>query len=213
MYVLTILWGPSSGSLHRIISTTVTHIVYMMDTDVVIMANLEAIWQQIETNTNSLFHWGLGRCSGFVILNVQRMSEIWRLAGASPMRNISISATYDEDASDQLILLSVNLTYPNEVAIFEDGWDMTVTEKWEYNDELVERFPDVGMLHFNGEADEDAYWTKHGFISGFPGTWGNGNYSAILPWPWAHYHQAKVMIHPGFKGHVMNITFWGTSHH
>ncbi|KAL3798130.1 hypothetical protein ACHAW5_001182 [Stephanodiscus triporus] len=194
---------------HRIISTTVKHIVYM-DTDVVIMANLDAIWQQIETNTNSLFHWGLGHCSGFVIFNVQRMSEIWRLAGASPMENIS--ATFNQDANDQLVLLSVNLTYPNEVAIFEDGWDMTVTEKWLYNDDLVERFPDVGMLHLNGAANDDAYWKNHSFISWFPDSWGNGNYSAILPWPWARY-QAKAMIHPGSKGHMMNITFWGTSLH
>jgi hypothetical protein len=194
---------------HRVIPTSVKHFLYL-DTDVVIMANLEGLWQQIEMNTNVLFHWGRTWCSCFVVFNVPRMDELWTLAQTTNMTNISTN--FRQDVNDQLILLSLNVTYPNEVATIEDGWDMTVTAKWRLNEvNLVKRFPDVGMLHFNGgNSDPTAYWKKHGFISGFPDTWGNGNYSASMPWPWARY-QAKTMISPGSNGHMMNIIFWGTS--
>jgi hypothetical protein len=193
---------------HRIIPTRVQQLIYM-DTDVLIMANLEGLMQQVEMNTNALFHWGRGRCAGFIVFNVQRMDELWALARTTNMTNIS--ATYSQLVDDQLLLLSLNVTYPNEVAVFEDGWDMTVSEKWRYNDNLVQRFPDVGMLHFNGGGeDPTAYWKTHGFISDFPNTWANGNYSASMPWPWARY-QAKTMISSGSNGHMMVINFWGTS--
>ena len=192
---------------HRIIPTTVKHLLYL-DTDVVIMANLEGLWRQIEMNPNALFHWGRGRCSGFMVFNVPRMNEIWKLARTTNMTNIS--ATYGHYLNDQLVVLCVNVTYPNEVAVFEDGWDMTVSEKWLFNGDLVKRFPDVGMLHFNAEYPDAAFWEAHTFISGFPDTWANGNYSASMPWPWARY-QAKAMISSGSDGHPLNIYSWGTT--
>ena len=191
---------------HRVLPATVTHFLYL-DTDVVIMANLEGLWQQIDitsSSANALFYWGRGMCSGFVIFNLQRMDELWTLAQTTPMQNIS--EVYQHGANDQLVLLALNVTYPNQVAIFGDGWEMTVSEKWINNDKLVELYPDVGMLHFNGGGDDEAYWTKHTFISGFSDTWRNGNYSASMPWPWARY-QAKTMVRPGLKGYMMNITF------
>ena len=191
---------------HRVLPATVTHFLYL-DTDVVIMANLEGLWQQIDitsSSANALFYWGRGMCAGFVIFNLQRMDELWTLAQTTPMQNIS--EVYQQEANDQLVLLALNVTYPNQVAIFGDGWEMTVSEKWINNDKLVELYPDVGMLHFNGGGDDEAYWTKHTFISGFSDTWRNGNYSASMPWPWARY-QAKTMVRPGLKGYMMNITF------
>jgi lipopolysaccharide biosynthesis glycosyltransferase len=42
---------------NRVIPTTVKHLAYM-DTDVVIMANLEELWRQVEATPDALFHWG-----------------------------------------------------------------------------------------------------------------------------------------------------------
>ena len=165
--------------------------------------------QQVDMSSSYLFHWGKGMCSAFVVFNMQRMDELWTLAGAAPIKNIS--ETNGQYLSDQLVLYSLNITYPEQVAIFDDGWDMTVSEKWRFNDKLVERYPNVGMLHFNGGwSDPTAYWTKHNFISGFPDTWRNGNYSASMPWPWARY-QAKTMIRPGQKGEIRGVGRCGAS--
>ena len=105
---------------NRVIPTTVKHLAYM-DTDVVIMANLEELWRQVEATPDALFHWGRGMCSGFMVLNVPRAEEIWTLAQASPMKNISDA--YRQNVNDPLVLMSVNVTYLDEVAILEDGWD------------------------------------------------------------------------------------------
>lgn len=102
--------------------------------------------RQIEMNTSTIFHWGRGMCSGFMVFNVSCMDEIWKLARTTNVTNIS--ATHGHLLDDQLVVLSVNVTYPNEVAVFEDGWDMTISEKWKFNGDLVKQFPDVGMISF-----------------------------------------------------------------
>jgi hypothetical protein len=133
---------------NRVIPITVKHLVYM-DTDVVIMANLEELWRQVEATPDALFHWGRGMCSGFMVLNIPRADEIWTLAQASPVKNIS--DTYRQKVNDQLVLISVNVTYPDEVAILEDGWDMTITNRWKKNHQPYDKkYPNVGMLHFKG---------------------------------------------------------------
>lgn len=204
--------GISKGAYFRLIANhfippDVKHLLYM-DTDVVIMANLGQIFHDITANPDSLFHWGRDMCSGFVVFNALRMDEIWKLSAASALE--TISRTDESAIADQLLLIAINMTYPHEVALLEHGWDMHVTNKWIYYDTLVEKIPDVGMLHFNGGRDGYAYWTSHDFISGYPDTWRNGNYSASLPWSWARYH-ARTMISPGRVGHKIKITLWGTS--
>ena len=195
---------------NRVIPTTVKHLAYM-DTDVVIMANLEELWRQVEATPDALFHWGRGMCSGFMVLNVPRAEEIWTLSQASPMKNISDA--YRQNVNDPLVLMSVNVTYPDEVAILEDGWDMTLTSRWQRKHQPYDKkYPNVGMLHYNGgQSVPDAYFSYNldtNFMTVFPESWGNGNYSATMPWTWARY-QATSMIVPGSKGHMMNITFWG----
>ena len=47
--------------------TSSKHILYM-DTDVVIMANLESLWEIVERQQNVLFHWGKYMVAGFVVM-------------------------------------------------------------------------------------------------------------------------------------------------
>jgi len=188
------------------------HLVYL-DTDVVIMANLQEVWRQVEMNPDALFHWGRGMCSGFVVFNVPRMSEIWTLAGASPLK--SMDKQYDCAPNDQFLLISGNVTYPGEVAILADGWDMTFTEKWQYSgNQFIKNFPKVGMLHLNGGGNDDAYWINHHFLMYFPDSWGNVNYSVSMPWAWVRpwawaQYQASSMIRPSSKGEMIEIAFSG----
>ena len=184
-----------------------------MDTDVVVIANLEELMQQVEANPNALFHWGLIMCSGFVVMNVPRMDEIWTLAQQSPMKNISMNnKPRPQDVNDQLIFMSVNHTYPNEVNVLSKGWDMTVSERWRNEDRpYPEKYPNVGMLHFNGGgSSKDAYFTGHDFLnpqhaSWVNGTWGNAMYYVNMNWAWARY-QAKSLVRPGSKGSLIQIS-------
>ena len=60
-----------------------------MDTDVVIMANLEALWEHVESEQqNVLFHWGKNMVAGFVVMNLERMNKILPLAKNSSLVEI-----------------------------------------------------------------------------------------------------------------------------
>jgi len=191
--------------------TAAKHILYM-DTDVVVMANLEALWKLVEhQDPNALFHWGQAMCSGFVVMNLQRMKEILTLAKRS---NFTAADGSKLDLnSDQTIYQAVNISYPNEVNVLPPGWDMTVTEIWQSNNHPYDKnFPNVGMLHFNGGGStKEAYFgdgngTEHNFITTFKDTWGNGKFYATLPWEWARY-QAMSLVRPGSKGHSIQFFF------
>ena len=144
---------------HRIIPPTVEHLLYI-DTDVVIMTNLEELWRQVETRPKALFHWGIGMCSGFVVMNVRRMDEIWTLAKGSPIK--IITEEYKQSKNDQLVYMSVNVTYPNEVNVLSEGWDMTVTNHWQIKHQPYEKkYPNVGMLHFNGGGKSKGPYFSH----------------------------------------------------
>ena len=152
---------------HRVIPPSVTNLLYM-DTDVTIMANLEGLWRQVEQSPDSsLFHWGLTMCAGFLVINVQRIEEIWALAKAAPLK--SISEQYKQDINDQLVFMTVNITHPNLVSVLADGWDMSVAHVWR-DSPVYEKHPNVGMLHFNGggsskEVRERLFTTDFSFIS------------------------------------------------
>lgn len=197
----------------RYVSTRGKYILYM-DTDVVIMSNLEALWRLVERQQmNVLFHWGKTMCSGFVVMNLPRVKEILALAKRSKfMKNETDGSKLDLN-SDQTIYQAVNISYPNEVNVLPPGWDMTVTEIWQSNNHPYDKkFPNVGMLHFNGGGSTKyAYFdgengTEHNFITTFKDTWGNGKFYATLPWEWARY-QAKSLILSNSIGHPIEF-FW-----
>lgn len=174
---------------NHIVPTTAKHLLYI-DVDVVIMSNLEQLWREVEIFPDALFHWGKGMCAGFVVMNVPRMDEIWTLAQKSPLK--AIAEELHQSVDDQLIYRAVNVTFPEEVHILSDGWDMTATEKWQPKLEhvLAWEYPNVGMLHFNGGAgSKEAYFNyrEGGFIKYYPETWGNAKYYVTLPWTWARF--------------------------
>ena len=195
---------------HRIITMPLEHLLYI-DTDVVIMANLEGLLRQVESRPNALFHWGEAMCSGFVVMNFQRMDEIWTLAKSSNIANIS--KQYSQRPNDQLIYQAVNVTYPQEINILESGWDMAVAVRW--RDKQIEvTHPNLGMLHFNGGGSKkDAYFGDNKTwinMEKFQESWGNARYYVTLPWAWARY-QSRMMTRPGSDGHMLNMYYWGES--
>lgn len=200
--------------IERYVSNIISakHILYM-DTDVVIMANLEALWELVERQQRDiLFHWGENMCSGFVVMNLERMNKILPLAKRSSL--VEAVGTEKFTFNDQYIYRAINISYPNEVNVLPPGWDMTVTAIWQKkNQPYDKKFPNVGMLHFNGGGkSKEAYFElehpEQSFSTKFilRDTWGNGKYYATLPWEWARY-QAKSLVRPGSKGHSIQFFF------
>ncbi len=111
------------------------------------MTNLEELWRQIEESPDSLFHWGRSMCSGFLVMNLPRIEDIWGIARKAPIKDIAKERK--QNYMDQVIYMAVNITQPNEVHVLEEGWDMTVTERWQSNHQPYgEKYPNVGMATF-----------------------------------------------------------------
>ena len=158
------------------------HLVYL-DTDVVIMSNLGILMHEVDRQPDSIFHWGRSHCAGFVIFNTKRMNEIWSLASESDLRRISHEFEQGR-VHDQLLLVAINSTYPQEVNILSEPWDMSVTSYWQPKQSLLLGRSGVGMLHFNGgAASKDAYFDNGGkFLRAYPDTWGEATYYINLSW-------------------------------
>ena len=169
---------------HDVLPNNVKHALYM-DTDVVIMANLDDLWEHVDQD--ALFQWGKDTCDGFIILNVQKLDTIWDMARRCNLENIS-KATH-QAFNDQLIFRAVNHTFPDVVAVLPEEWAISVANgAWMYAQNIVEARPKVGMFHFNGGgSSKDVYW-ESSFVQKFADTWGTGpNYYAKLPWNWVRF--------------------------
>ncbi|EJK44408.1 hypothetical protein THAOC_37053 [Thalassiosira oceanica] len=197
---------------HRFIEYDVDNLLYI-DTDCVIMANLDGVADFIEHKPSALIHWGESMTAGFMALNIRRMEEMWTIAREAPLKEIA--TRFKHDLNDQLVFIAINVTHPSEVNVLPIEWDMHVAARWPSRYQpFEEKTPNVGMLHFNGgSATKTAYFKPT--ISGaktwmekFEGSWGNARYYANIPWSWGRFiamgnrrrhspgFQLKILSHP-----------------
>jgi hypothetical protein len=185
---------------HVVDVSVVDHILYL-DTDVAVIANLEGLWKHVDPET--YFQWGATECSGFVLLNVPKIKEIWNLVSRLNITNWSRKLSHQY--GDQLIFKAINHTFPNVVGILPPEWDVTVSSLWAGN--LADRRPRVGMLHLNGDSRGEKF---SAFLRGVMtskketkrNTWGLADYYVRMPWQWAKF-QAENAIEG--EGHILEV--------
>jgi hypothetical protein len=176
-----------------VLSPDVRHVLYM-DTDVVIMANLERIWSLVDPE--SLFQWGSNMCAGFLLLTVHRMDELWEKL-KSLREEIKLVGSID----DQVVFRIVNKFFPELVSVLPDEWDLSYADKvWRFAHKIVEKRPKVGMMHFNG-GDGEPYFEKHTALINpkRSNTFGLSKYYVGIPWTWARFVAESQIEGKGFK--------------
>jgi hypothetical protein len=169
---------------HKVLPNILEHVLYM-DTDVVIMANLGNLWENIDED--KMFQWGEDKCAGFIVLNLHKLDTLWDMACQCNLAKISVAL--DHGFNDQLIFLAMNHTFPDVVAVLPDEWAISVAnDAWRHTTDIVDYRPKVGMFHFNGGgSNNEAYWESD-FLKGSAGTWGVGPYYYLkLPWNWVRF--------------------------
>ena len=179
------------------------------------MANLEGLLCQVEACPLALLHWGASMCSGFVVLNFRRMDVIWTLARRALRQTPPRKGKGGKHLNDQLILIAVNETFPQEIHLLEYGWDMAVTNRFcpAGDAEFVATYPNVDMLYFNGNRNDASYFGSNtSWINQerHRGGWGNTRYYVTLPWAWTR-HQARALARPGAGDHGSHLEFWSES--
>ena len=215
---------------NEVIPNDVQHVLYM-DTDVVLLANIQTLWNYVVAKKDVVhlpipeeayyLHWGSTKCAGFIILDVQRLPEMWNVVqdswstkGADQLKT---QHNINMDQADQSWLATFELERPNKVSKLPDMWDNHVGNGlWKYKTNLLQVRPQIGYIHFNGGNPGKPSWflEKDGnytsWVSSFQQdkevrqTFGMVDYYIRLPWSWAkHFSSSKIPY-----GHARyNLTF------
>jgi len=157
--------------------------VLNMDTDIVVMADLEALWKQVDES--SLFQWATN--GGFVLFNLDRQDEFWKHIGE--IKEIT-SSKKNGHIGDQRLMDMINISFPEKVAILPDEWYITLSRLKKLGLLRKTRPDGAGMLHLNGNQKVK----ESSFISAVQlhdkrerSGWGLANYYIDITWPWAKF--------------------------
>ena len=166
------------------------HVLYL-DTDVLMMANLESIWTYRDSSV--IFQWGSLQCAGFVLLTVPRIQELWDIVQDPGYNMTHMGIVLDHGRNDQLLLRAINATHPQLVGMLPKEWDVPLARLWKKRTLLYphSRPNGVGMLHFNGggRSAETSAFDKTEFMDNpfHQSGWGLGTYYKHMPWSWAKF--------------------------
>jgi len=201
----------------------VDEVVYM-DTDVVIMSNLNDLMRYMNTthkeNESMLWQYAPTYAnSGFMILNMQKFHKFWDLIDQLPEI---------KHAGDQSLLSMVVEEWPDVKyrGVLPDAWNTHLGHGWRRAPhQLLHEGRNVGMLHFTGAWGEtyfdepglDKYCDYKGRGRGCKGhlkeyraSWGLADYYVRVNWDYLIYFESSKITHGesgyGFEFEVIDVT-------
>jgi hypothetical protein len=196
---------------HNVLRTDVVQRAIYMDTDAVVMSNVEELWDHVrydDPNNRNLFFLGESECAGFMVFNIEKLPQLWDEVSKLDLQ--AISKQLDHPVNDQLVVRAVYLSYPDLVGVLPQEWDINIADgAWRLKSKFVYERPRVGMIHFNGGGgSKDAYYESHDFVKApeLRKTYGIADYYSRMPWPWA-----KHIVESKIQRATTNNGGWGAS--
>ena len=188
-------------------ASKVPHVLYL-DTDVVVMSPLDALWKL--RDDKAYFQFGTLECSGFLIINVAKINNLWELIEHLGHENLRrYSRLLRESLGDQLFLRVLNATNPEVVSLLPPEWDVHLTNLWKGS--LFNHRPNgVGYEHLNGggRSKESAFLVSQFLPPKMEQRgWTLANYFIKIPWSWAKFHVESLVTTP--PGHEL-VVEWKT---
>ena len=190
-----------------------------MDTDAVILTNLNDLWKLVDREKVIQVATGW-ICSGFMILHMDKFNLFWEKLDTLP----EIS-----HGGDQSLVVFFSKNFPESVGDLPVRWDAHLGHGFKIKPHhLFKRRPNgTGYIHFNGQRPEtDTFWT-HGLLQyctggcdvtphkkrNFEGTWGLADYYIKVAWPWLLYF-GESMIGFDEEGYILRFKIIeGTTRH
>lgn len=175
-----------------------------LDTDVIVMADLEGLWKHVDKS--SLFQWSTN--GGFVIFNLDRQNEIWQHIG--DFEKVTSSKT-NGHIGDQRLMDMINISYPEKVALLPDEWYVTLSRLKKLGPLHKSRPKGAGMLHLNGNQkvkDSSFKSTIQLRDKSEKSGWGLANFFIDITWSWAKF---LAESHRDGKGHPIKILYGPTA--
>lgn len=187
-------------------SSEIPHVLYM-DTDVMIMADVQDIWNH--RDPSKLWTWGIDECSGFLLISTERLAELWNRTRYELGDLEAWSKQLDQPVGDQLILRALNRTQPDLVGILPLKWDVTTTSL--YSADLLDIRPEIGMLHLNGAGmkNERSAFESSAMVMNrrHRNTWGLVDYYVRLPWSWARSMSTSQIDDDTMPGYNLTLQY------
>jgi len=205
---------------YQVIDTDVVDELVYMDTDVVILTNLNDLLRNMNTTheENQSMIWQYAATfanSGFMVLNMPKFHRFWELVDKLP----SI-----DHAGDQCLLSMVVENWPNETyrGLLPDAWNVHLGHGWRRGPHnLLKSGRNVGMLHFTGAWGEtyfaegiDKYcnYKDRGpacknHLEEYRSSWGLAEYYVRLTWDWLIYFESSKISYDevGFNLNINTI--------
>ncbi|KAL3912102.1 MAG: hypothetical protein SGILL_007021, partial [Bacillariaceae sp.] len=122
---------------HHILPDSVHQFLYL-DSDVVIVANLQHLWRrQVLDGPNkaAFFQWGAEWCSGFLVINKDTLGEFWnrvKTYDLVTLKNYTVreaqKTVHQKGLGDQFLLRSMAVTEPQLFATLPEEWDVSAND-------------------------------------------------------------------------------------
>lgn len=209
---------------HNVLKERGVDEVLYTDTDVVVLANLNAVLREMKTtqqeNENMLWQYAEDEKlanSGFMVLNMQKFHIFWDLVSKLPEIN---------HGGDQTLLKMVATQWPSVYnGILPKEWMIHLGHNFRSSPHRLNSYEKFGMLHFTGafgetyfEGSVDKYCGKRdrrgkmrgkdcfnaNAIDAFRSSWGLAEYYVRLSWNSIIYFESAQIAH-GEKGHPFNF--------
>ena len=172
----------------------VDHIIYL-DVDVIMMSNIDDIWYH--RNSDVVFQWGEKQSSGFILLTVSKLQQLWNSINSTNVIEYSKLWNKHERPGDQLLLRVYNITYPRHVGNIPKEYDVPLAHNlWKSNSLSKYRSTGIGNLHFSGSPNpKQSVYESHDILKNpkHKSGWGLANYYINLPWPYAKFISSSMI--------------------
>lgn len=189
---------------HKVIPKQYSPVMYM-DTDSVIMTNLNDLWKLVD-RTKMLQMSLKWLCSGFMIVHLDKFDHFWE--GLDSLPNIT-------HGGDQSLVTQYVRAFPDMVGELPEQWDAHLGNgfKQAAHKLIYARREGVGFLHFNGfRPAMQSFFTRglmHFCTPGcndvknhykFVDTWALADYYVRVTWPWVRYfgHSTTELGNDGY---------------
>lgn len=198
---------------HKILPPNTGHVIYM-DTDAVIISNLNKIWRLIDKTKVIQLAALESLCSGFMLLNMDWFDTFWDKLDTLP--NIT-------HGGDQSLVVEFQRNFPELVGELPKDWNNHLGNGFRAfaHQLLPKRDTGAGFLHFNGfRPGGETYYDKglsQYCIKGcnltarnrknFQSSWALADYYVRLSWEWAKYF-GESTIRPDEDGHPLRFQLY-----
>lgn len=165
-----------------------------VDTDVVILSNLNGLIHSVKENTNKTFTWREN--SGFLVMNCFKFQNFFPL-----LNSVNFTKANGKRMSDQTMLAIFQENYPDLVGHLPMEWHNHIGHGYRAKPQKLVQKANVGYLHFTGIDTGESYFSDQGLIkfcerggrcqpsiqshvTDFEKTWGLADYYIRITWEW-----------------------------